>query len=300
MSPSDTVVQLELVPERGPGPEALPGRVRRRGEVPAPAAYAVFDCETTGTDPATDEIVSLAVVRLDGDGSEAARFASLVRPSQPIPAEASAVHGIDDQDVAGAPFFGAIAGRVLELLDGAVLVAHNAAFDLAMLQQALRRVGLRYEPPAVACTLEAFRLLEPAAASHRLEAICERHGIALDGAHEALGDVLATTGLLRILLARGIAPETVELDDAAYMRVRSRGDTRRVSEPQVRRVFGLARSAGLVLPDGNVDRDAVVALVVRVAGTPDVDSLTREQVQDVYDELERLIARQRPARAASA
>lgn len=300
MSASDTVVQLELVaPAPGPGLEALPGRVRRRGEVPAPAAYAVFDCETTGTDTAVDEIVSLAVVRLDGDGAETARYTSLVRPSRPIPAEASAVHGIDDLDVAGAPAFGEIAPRVLELLDGAVLVAHNAAFDLAMLRQAFDRTGLEYASVGVACTLEAFRLLEPHAASHRLEAICERHGVALGDAHEALGDVLATTALLRVLLHEGLAPETVELDQAAYMRLRSRGDTRRVSEPQVRRVFGMARSAGLVLPDGSVDREAVVGLVERVVGTSDVDSLTREQVQDVYDELERLIARH-PARAASA
>lgn len=300
MSVSDKVVQLELVPRRpGPAAEALPGRVGRRGEVPAPAAYAVFDCETTGTDTAVDEIVSLAVVRLDGDGTETARYTSLVRPSRPIPAEASAVHGIDDDDVAGAPSFGEIAPRLLQLLDGAVLVAHNAAFDLAMLRQAIHRVGLAYEPTGVACTLEAFRLLEPHATSHRLEAICERHGVALDDAHEALGDVLATAALLRVLLREGLAPESVELDHAAYLRLRSRGDTRRVSEPQVRRVFGMARSAGLTLPDGSVDRAAVVALVERVAGTSDVDALSREQVQDVYDELERLIA-SRPARAASA
>jgi hypothetical protein len=49
-----------------------PGRVRRRADVPVPAAYAVFDCETTGTTPGLDEIVSLAVVRLDVDGLEQA------------------------------------------------------------------------------------------------------------------------------------------------------------------------------------------------------------------------------------
>ena len=74
------------------------------------------------------------------------------------------------------------------------------------------------------------------------------------------------------------------------MRLRSRGDTRPASERQIRRVFGLARSAGLLLPAGGVDRNQVVALVERVSGTADVDSLTREQVQDVYDALERLIA----------
>jgi len=269
--------------------EELPGTVRSRREVAAPAAYAVFDCETTGTDPGADEIVSLAVVRLDADGVETARSARLVRPSRPIPAEATAVHGIDDDDVAGAPRFAEIAGGVVGLLEGAVFVAHNVGFDLPMVQHAFARAGLDYRPDAVACTLEAFRLLEPRADNHRLQSICERHGIALEGPHEAMGDVLATVALLRVLLAEGIAPETVELDHQAYMRLRSRGDTRPASEPQLRRVFGLARSAGLLGPDGGVDRDRVVALVERVAGTADVDSLTRAQVQDVYDALDELI-----------
>ncbi|HVP74874.1 MAG TPA: 3'-5' exonuclease, partial [Gaiellaceae bacterium] len=104
----------------------IPGRVRARAEVAAPAAYAVFDCETTGTMPGVDEIVSLAVVRLDPDGAETARYTRLVRPTRPIPAEATAVHGIGEADVAAAPRFGEIAGELLALLDGAVLVAHNA------------------------------------------------------------------------------------------------------------------------------------------------------------------------------
>ncbi len=271
---------------------ALPGSVRTRREVPVPAGYAVFDCETTGTDPAVDEIVSLAVVRLDPDGVETQRYARLVRPFGPIPVEATAIHGIGDDDVSGASRFAEIAPEVLRLLDGEVFVAHNVDFDLPMLQHAFARAGLAYRPPAVACTLEAYRLLEPLADNHRLQSICARHGIALDGAHEAVSDVLATVALLRLLLRWGIAPETVELDHAAYMRLRSRGDGRHASEPQIRRVFGLARSAGLLRRDGGVDRDRVVALVERVAGTSDVDALTRAQVQDVYDALEQLIEEQ--------
>ena len=281
--------------------DGLPGSVRHRSEVPAPAAYAVVDCETTGTDPAVDEIVSLAIVRLDADGVETTRYTSLVRPARPIPPEATAVHGIGDVDVAWAPRFADIAVDVLALLDGAVFVAHNAAFDLGMLQHAFARAGADYRPAGVACTLDAFRLLEPRELSHRLESICERRGITLGGAHEALGDVVATAALLRVLLGEGLAPETVQLDHLAYMRLRSRGDTRPASEPQVRRVFGLARSAGLLCPDGSVDRDRVVALVERVAGITDVDCLTREQVQDVYDELELLIEQHAAtARAATA
>lgn len=306
MSGSGTVHRLERSPGASPpvehaDPGQLPGRVVRRGDVAPPLAYAVVDVETTGTDPEADEIVSLAVVRLDPDGVETARYATLVRPRRPIPAEATAVHGITDADVADAPALGDVAPPVLEPLDGAVFAAHNATFDLSMLQHGLAAEGIVYRPAGVACTLDAFRLLEPLAPSHRLEAICARHGVLLEDAHEALGDVVATAALVRLLLQRGIAPETVELDHGAYMRLRSLGDTRPASEPQIRRVFGLARSAGLLRPDGSVDRDVLVALVERVAGTADVDALTREQVQKVYDELEREIERRAAlAPAASA
>jgi DNA polymerase III subunit epsilon len=280
-------------------PDGPPGCVAARAEVAPPAAYAVFDCETTGTDPTEDEIVSVAVMRLDANGTEMARGTWLVRPSRPIPAGATAVHGIDDEDVADAPRFAEIAAEVLSLLEGAVFVAHNAEFDLGMLQHAFAHAGINYRPDAVACTLEAFRLVEPLADNHRLQSICERHGIELLGAHEAMSDVLATAALLRVLLDRGLAPETVELDYTAYHRLRSRGDTRPASEPQVRRVFGLARSAGLLQPDGSVDHDQVVALVEQIAGTTEVNALTRAQVQDVYDALDQLIEQQAPLAPAA-
>ena len=259
----------------------LPGRVHLRTDVEPPAAYAVVDVETTGTSVEADEIVSLAVVRLDAGGRELDRFASLVRPAGPIPPEATAVHGIDDAGVQGAPAFGELATELLALLEGAVFVAHNADFDLPLVQHAFARAGVRYVPAGVACTLDAYRLLEPSERSHRLESLCERHGIALDDAHDARDDALATVGLLRLLLEEGIAPETVELDGRAYMRARSRGDTRPASDPQLRRVLALAREAGIV------DRDAVAALVTQVAAV-EIDELNREQVQAVYDELERL------------
>ena len=280
--------------------EGLPGHVCDRADVPPPAGYAVFDCETTGTDVAVDEIVALALIRLDPAGREESRYTVLLRPSRPIPAEATAVHGIADEDVAHAPRFAQVAGELLARLGDAVFVAHNAHFDLGMLHHAFAREAVEYRPGAVACTLEAFRLLEPLADNHRLQSICDRRGVVLADAHDAMSDVCATVALLRVLLDEGIAPETVELDHGAYMRLRSRGDTRLASEPQIRRVFGLARSAGLVLPDGNADRAQVAALVERVTGVTDPDALTRAQVQDVYDELETLIERQIvPATAAA-
>jgi len=158
-----------------------------------------------------------------------------------------------------------------------------------MLRTALRTAGVEYRPPAVACTLDAFRVLEPLAQEHRLEAICARHGIQLAGAHDAMHDAEATAVLVKVLLDRDLAPESARLDLDAFMRLRTRGDTRPASEPQIRRVFALARVAGLTGSDGYADREKVCELILHVAGIDEADCLTREQVQDVYDELERLI-----------
>jgi DNA polymerase III subunit epsilon len=258
--------------------DTIPGRVRRRSEVPRPCGYAVFDCETTGTSPVRDEIVSFALVRLDADGNEVGRCTSLVRPACPIPAEATAVHGISYRDVAAAPTLSEVARDLLRLLKGAVFVAHNAGFDLAMLQRGLAASGIDYEPPAVACTLEAFRLLEPLAPNHRLESICERRAIHLAKAHDSRSDAAATVALLRMLLDEDVAPETVRLDYQAFMRLRSRGDKRPATAPQIRRVFALGHAVGL-------SHEGILELVARVAGKTDVDALTREQVQHVYDAL---------------
>ena len=158
-----------------------------------------------------------------------------------------------------------------------------------MLASALRTTGVEYHPPAVACTLDAFRLVEPLAQEHRLEAICARHGVQLAGAHDAMHDAEATTALVKLLLDRDLAPESARLDLDAFMRLRTRGDTRPASEPQIRRVFALARVAGLTGSDGRADREKVCELILHVAGFDEPDRLTREQVQDVFDELERLI-----------
>lgn len=263
--------------------DEAPGTLRFRHDVPIPGAYAVFDCETTGTVPDVDEIVSFAVIRVDHDGVELERLTHLVRPWRSIPLEATAVHGISDEDVAAAPRFAEIAPELLELLAGAVFVAHNARFDLAMLQHAFARAEIDYQPVGVACTLDAFRLLEPRVPDHRLESICRRRGILLVDPHDASGDVSATAALLRVLLSEGIAAETVQLDHEAFMRLRSRGDKRPATAAQIRRLFAIGYASGL-------SRDGILKLVGVVAGPADVDALTREQVQDVYDALERTTA----------
>ncbi len=67
-----------------------------------------FDLETTGTDPATDRILEISALRVDTDGSKSSRTRR-INPERPIPAEATAVHGIRDEDVAREPTFRQIA-----------------------------------------------------------------------------------------------------------------------------------------------------------------------------------------------
>ena len=111
----------------------------------------------------------------------------------------------------------------------------------------------------------------------------------------------AAAALIRLVLAMDLAPESARLDQAAYLRLRSRGDTRPASDPQIRRVFALVGAAGFTGPDGRIDRGRVCELVRQVAGVDEPELLTREQVQTVYDQLEELIeANEQAAVARSA
>ena len=246
---------------------AVRAAVRRRSEVPAPAAYAVFDCETTGTDPGVDEIVSLAVIRLDADGVETG---PLDAARSPVAADPGRSDGGSRHQRRGRRRRAALRRdrrRAASSCSPAPSSSPTTRPSTSRCSSTRSRApASSIGPPAVACTLDAFRLLEPLAPDHRLESICERRGIALVDAHDAL-ERRRSRPLRSCACSstRGIAPETVELDHAAFMRLRSRGDTRPATEPQIRRVFALARRPGL-LADGSIDRDRVVALVERVAG----------------------------------
>jgi DNA polymerase-3 subunit epsilon len=149
--------------------------------------YVLLDLETTGTDPLHDRITEIAALRIE-HGAVTARWASLVDPGRPIPPFVQQLTGIRDAMVARAPAVEALLPRVLELLDGAVLVAHNARFDHGFLVAAAARAGLVLNVPRL-CTVRLSRRLYPAARGHGLDAIMRRHGLHTGARHRALGDV---------------------------------------------------------------------------------------------------------------
>ncbi|WP_371496314.1 exonuclease domain-containing protein [Kitasatospora sp. NBC_00374] len=172
-----------------------------------------FDLETTGTDPAESRIVSAALVDTLGGRTEAAA-GWLLDPGVPVPAEATAVHGIADEYARthGSPAAEGVEeiARALcsRLLAGRPVVVFNAPFDLSLLDAELRRYGLpsladrlggRVGPVLDALvidrTVDKYRK-----GSRTLQRVCEVYGVELADAHEAGSDALAA---VRVAVALG-------------------------------------------------------------------------------------------------
>jgi DNA polymerase-3 subunit epsilon len=172
-------------------------------------AYVVFDTETTGLDPERDEIVQLAAMRVvNGRIVDGEVFETLIDPQRPIPPGATAVHGITPQMVIGAPHIAEAGARFHRFAAGAVLVAHNAPFDMAFLRRHEADICQRFDNP-ILDTVLASAVLFGQGESHSLDALAARFGIVIpeSARHTALGDAQATAQalvrMLPMLRARG-------------------------------------------------------------------------------------------------
>ncbi len=159
------------------------------------ACYCVLDLETTGANAGTDRITEIAAVRFE-HGREVARWSSLVNPGVPIAPFVQGLTGITDALVAQAPPFESCVSQVLAMLDGAVLVAHNARFDHGFLKNELLRAGHDLRVKTL-CTVRLSRKLFPAEKSHGLDALMLRHGLHSAQRHRAMGDVDVLLAWLR-------------------------------------------------------------------------------------------------------
>lgn len=105
---------------------------------------AFIDVETTGTKPYSDRVVELSILRIQPDGTEEYK-SHRVNPEVPIPAEATAVHGITDADVAGEPAFRRYAKGVCDFLEGCDIAGFNVIkFDLPFIETELARAGVEF------------------------------------------------------------------------------------------------------------------------------------------------------------
>jgi DNA polymerase-3 subunit epsilon len=136
-------------------------------------------------------------------------FDMLVNPGRPIPPASTRVHHISDEMVQGAPDIVEAGRRFHDFCQGAVLVAHNAPFDLAFLRLKEKVIGRRFDNP-VLCTVLMSAGLFDHSGQHTLDALCERFGITIppEARHTAMGDTVATAEvfvrMLGLLQAKGV------------------------------------------------------------------------------------------------
>ncbi|MBW2041320.1 MAG: 3'-5' exonuclease [Deltaproteobacteria bacterium] len=164
--------------------------------------FTVFDTETTGLDlRGGDEIISIGAVRIvNGRLLKEDIFDQLVDPKRSVPPESTRIHGISPEMLKSQPPIEQVLASFHLFAEGTVLVGHNAAFDMKMIQMKETAAGVRFTNP-VLDTLLLSAAIHPAQENHHLETIARRLGISIMGRHTALGDAIVTGEIFLKLIA---------------------------------------------------------------------------------------------------
>lgn len=169
---------------------------------PSDIPIVILDTETTGLFPEMGHrVVEIGAIRLE-NWQEVGQINTLLQPKRKMEAKASQVNGITDDDLVGQPTFADVAVELLALLDGALLVAHNARFDADFLGMELFIQGMQTRKPVVQlanpwlCTLELARGYFHFGRNN-LGHIAQLLGVRSGNAHRALSDVYTTAEILK-------------------------------------------------------------------------------------------------------
>ena len=152
--------------------------------------FVVFDIETTGFSPVNNKIIEIGAVKVS-EGQITERFSAFVNPEVPIPFEIEKLTGIQDDMVVGEPTIDVILPQFLNFCGDAVLVAHNANFDMSFIMENCDRLSIAHNFTYVD-TVGIARILLPGQAKHTLDAVAKTLGISLENHHRAVDDAEAT------------------------------------------------------------------------------------------------------------
>lgn len=190
----------------------------------APAEFIALDTETNGYGGDLCELTEVGAV-LVGGGELHETYDSLVRVERPLSRGIQRFTGITQGMVDGAPPPEEVLPEIADLLDGRVLVAHNARFDVGVLKQAFERAGLDWPRPPVLCTVQLARRFAPLARKRGLAPLAGSLGIEVEEVHRALPDALTCARVFCALFPR-LCANAVTLGDAVDL-LRSRRRARR-------------------------------------------------------------------------
>jgi len=161
----------------------------------------VFDLETTGINTATDRIVQISMIKISPDGQEN-KYNYFVNPGMPIPAEATAIHGITDEMVKDKPLFPEIASEIANIINGCDLAGYNSnRFDVPLLAEELLRaeVDIDFSKIKLVDVQNIFYKKEPRTLIAAYHFYCQKD---LENAHSSDADTLATYEVLKAQLER--------------------------------------------------------------------------------------------------
>lgn len=163
--------------------------------------FVCIDCETTGLEPATDQIIEIAVAIFTFDGL-IKTFETLIDPGCPIPESSIAIHHIDNSMVMNKPKIQEVLPQIIELIGRHTIVGHGIGLDIAFICEAAKRhsitCNITNNP-----TLDTLRLarLYGESPTNSLERLREHFNIASEGAHRAMSDVVVNIEVFKYLCA---------------------------------------------------------------------------------------------------
>lgn len=149
--------------------------------------FVSFDLETSGAWPMGDEICEIAAVKWK-NGEIIEEFQSLVSVNKPLSDFIVTIHGISNEMLVGAPKISEIIGRFRDFIEGSIMVAHHAPFDMGFLAYEFEKYGLSFPMPPVLCTSLLSICLFPEYENHKLQTLVEQMSLAKGTAHRALDD----------------------------------------------------------------------------------------------------------------
>lgn len=152
--------------------------------------YVVFDLETTGFSPIKDKIIEIGAVKVER-GKITERFSTFVNPKVPIPFQITQLTSITDQMVMDAPDIETVLPKFLAFVGDAVLVAHNASFDVGFIEQNCRYQDIIPDFTSVD-TVAMARILLPTLSKFKLNVVANALHISLENHHRAVDDAGAT------------------------------------------------------------------------------------------------------------
>lgn len=161
----------------------------------------LFDLETTGTNPIKDRIVEIAMIKLI-PGAARKTWVQRINPTIPIPEEATAIHGITDQDVASEPTFKKIGAKIAEFIGTADLGGYNVFnFDVPLLVQEFSRAGIAFNTSgrAIIDAMKIFHMKEPRTLAAAYKFYCQKE---LVRGHSAEADIMATVEIIDNQISR--------------------------------------------------------------------------------------------------